>query len=163
MIGNHLEGLEGDGARSAITLQNGVQDTPLNGYSQVRRALIASNTVVDCRHTLLIGLADEDKFRAALPPADCRFERNRISGRPGVPVVTLENGPLNSQWRENEFFGGSLGMPPVAGVAFVEQKLVRETSGLHRFENAPAPAVPLTRAQAGPAWSRSQTGNGTHP
>ncbi|MEQ1853524.1 MAG: polysaccharide lyase 6 family protein, partial [Chthoniobacteraceae bacterium] len=78
VLGNHLTALEGDGARGAICLMNGIEHSPPNGYFQVKRALIRDNTLLDCQHSIVIGFADSD-VKATLPPIDCEFTGNHVS------------------------------------------------------------------------------------
>jgi poly(beta-D-mannuronate) lyase len=87
--GNYLTGLEGDEARSAICLQNAIENSPLNGYFQVKRAVIADNTVLDCNHSITIGYADKD-VKALLPPVDCKFEGNYVSS-PDRALIELRD------------------------------------------------------------------------
>lgn len=63
--GNYMEGLRGTGFSSALTVMNGVPNSPVNRYVQVDKALIERNTVVDsARMTLAAG---SDAERSAVP------------------------------------------------------------------------------------------------
>jgi poly(beta-D-mannuronate) lyase len=84
VLDNHLQDLEGDGFRTAITLVNGIPDSPLNGYWQVKNTLIRGNAIRNCKHSLLLGYNDEKA--ATLPPIGTRLEGNRLSLRPGQPT-----------------------------------------------------------------------------
>ena len=72
--GNYLSGIEGEEARSAICLQNGIEGSPANGYFQVKRAVVDGNSILDCKHSITIGYADKD-VKAMLPPVDCHITR----------------------------------------------------------------------------------------
>ncbi len=83
ILDNHLQDLEGDGFRAAIVLVNGIPDSPLHGYFQVKNALIRGNTVLNCKHSLLPGY--NDVKAATLPPAGTRLEDNVIVERSDSP------------------------------------------------------------------------------
>ena len=84
ILDNHLQDLEGDGFRTAITLVNGIPDSPLNGYWQVKNTLIRGNTILNCKHSLLLGYNDVKE--ATLAPIGTRLEGNRLSPRSGQPA-----------------------------------------------------------------------------
>src|SRR5262249_53093717 len=55
VVNNFLTGLEGDEARSAIALTNGVPDSSLDGYFQVKDVVVAFNTMVGNKSNIAIG------------------------------------------------------------------------------------------------------------
>lgn len=140
VIGNYLHGLEGDGARSAICLVNGLVNSPLNGYAQVKRALVRDNLVVDCKHSIAIGFADPD-VTAPLPPVDCEFSGNRV-GSPGRRIVDLLAADARITWKDNLMWGAETGLPDGEGV---------------RLGNPPAdlppPPEPPGPGETGIAWN----------
>lgn len=71
---NYLEGLSGDDARSAISFMNGIPNSPLHEYFQVKRATVAFNMVVRCKHPITIGVGASKE--QSLPPIDCTFANN---------------------------------------------------------------------------------------
>lgn len=132
--GNHLQDLAGDDARSGLTLMQGVPDSALNEYFQVRRARIEDNILIDCRHPILIGLQDG---RGSLPPLDTLFHRNRIHA-PSSTVIEARCGTTGVRWQDNVFFGKALGLPAVPGITWQHPAL---------------PATPtVDRRSYGPAW-----------
>lgn len=132
--GNHFEKLAGDDARCALVLMQGVQDSAPHEYFQVRRARIEGNTLLDCAHPVLIGLKDG---RGSLPPLDTLFIGNRVSA-PGTRVVEARCDTAGVAWRDNEFFGQTLGIPETAGISWRQPRLT--------------PAPPVDKTRAGPAW-----------
>lgn len=96
VLDNHLQDLEGDGFRTALTLVNGIPDSPLNGYWQVKNTLIRGNTILNCKHSLLLGY--NDVKAATLKPVGTRLEGNRLSPRPGQatpePTPGVEISPI---------------------------------------------------------------------
>jgi poly(beta-D-mannuronate) lyase len=90
ILDNHLQDLEGDGFRSAITLVNGVPESPLNGYWQVKNTVIRGNTILNCKQAFLLGYNDVKE--ATLEPEGTRLEGNRLALRSGQPVPELPAG-----------------------------------------------------------------------
>lgn len=114
VLDNHLQDLEGDGFRTAITLVNGIPDSPLNGYWQVKNALIRGNTVLNCKHSMLLGYNDVKE--ATLTPVGTRIEGNRIVARTGQPAIETTLAPDAFTWVDNETHADSLGLPAQSGL-----------------------------------------------
>ncbi len=132
--GNHLQGLAGDDARSGLTLMQGVPNSALNEYFQVRRARLENNVLIDCRHPILIGLQDG---RGSLPPLDTVFRGNRIHA-PKAIVVEARCDTQGVRWEGNVFHGGELGLPDVPGITW-------------KHPDLPAPSS-VDRRSYGPGW-----------
>lgn len=116
---NHLEKLQGDGARSAICVMNAIENSPPNGYLQVKEALVAGNMVEDCKYTLVIGYADKDVVAKMVP--EVSFEGNILVGSKGPLVELLE--PLAVlRWKGNLVYGAPLGMKATEGVLEATEK-----------------------------------------
>ena len=75
VFSNRFFDLAGEDARAAICLMNGIVNSPLNGYYQVKRAWITSNTISRCKQDFVIGFSDE---KATLPPVECVITNNII-------------------------------------------------------------------------------------
>ena len=65
VINNYCEGLTGYRFRGALVIMNGVPNSPLNRYFQVKDSEINSNTFINCEHVQLC--AGSDKERSAAP------------------------------------------------------------------------------------------------
>jgi len=82
---NYIEGVTGEGPYSAITLMNGVPNSPLNRYVQVEDALIERNSVIDANTVTLGNGADQE---LSLPPISTRFVGNLfVNQKRGDPFV----------------------------------------------------------------------------
>lgn len=82
---NYLEGLAGADSYSAISLMNGVPNSPINRYEQVQDALIERNSVIDAWRVTLGNGADQE---LSLPPVSTRFVGNLfVSAKRGDPFV----------------------------------------------------------------------------
>ncbi|RBP46133.1 poly(beta-D-mannuronate) lyase [Roseimicrobium gellanilyticum] len=139
VVGNHLQGLEGDGARTAICVMNGIKDSPANGYLQVKAAKITGNSILDCKHSIIIGYADED-VQALMPP-ECTFAQNTIQTR-GDKAIELVETAAAVKWTGNRVGGGETGLPPNDGIVMTDGQASHPT----------AVAGPLPRAEVGVKW-----------
>ena len=74
---NYFQDLDDDGFRSAISLTNGVPDSPLNRYFQVKNAQVVNNTIVNCKYPLTIGAGANDEL--SLPPQNTVIANNVIA------------------------------------------------------------------------------------
>jgi poly(beta-D-mannuronate) lyase len=97
VLNNYFEGLTGDDHRSTIGLMNGVPNNALNGYAPVERAVIAFNTIVDCKVPVFLGLGAGKTQNAA--PTDCIVANNVILGRATPRTDKAE--PVRLDWRGN--------------------------------------------------------------
>jgi poly(beta-D-mannuronate) lyase len=107
--GNLFHALEGDGGRAAVSLMNGIPDSPADGYFQIKKAWIAQNTFIDCRESLIVGLSDEDRKKQTLEPLDCVFFDN-LALTSGPAVFTIRKAMGDAGHGDNFFHGGELGI-----------------------------------------------------
>lgn len=134
---NYFGGLEGDDARAALSIMNGLADSPLEGYAPVKRAMVAFNTFVECKQPIVVGLGDEDAGNR-VPAEDVTLANNLIVGRRGE-LVDLRSEPVRFLCRGNLASGAGAGELP-AGVRRVEIARAPGDGGLSRFA-ASSPAV----------------------
>ena len=85
--GNYMEGLRGDGFASALTVMNGVPNSPVNRYVQVQNALIERNSVLDSSRITLGAGADEERSAA---PVDSYMYANLFSGDGSQPFIDID-------------------------------------------------------------------------
>ena len=96
---NYFEGLRGDKERAAISLMNGIPNGPLNGFAPIEDALVAHNTLVDCKVTMEFGVGAGE--RQSVAPANCQFINNVFSpGKWGLYRVHAE--PTGFLWEGNK-------------------------------------------------------------
>ena len=110
VVNNYFEGLDGR-ADGAISISAAVPNSPLNGYYQVRNAVIAHNTIIDVNDAAIIfdhGLGSDSRTLLA---RDVTIANNLISSSPDTLFTGNEGS--NWQWEGNIAFGASLG--PKAG------------------------------------------------
>jgi poly(beta-D-mannuronate) lyase len=110
---------------------NGIPHSPLAGYFQVKRALVAFNTFVNPDSSILIGRVGGSPKGGILPPEDCVFANNIIAGGK-APLIKVDTRPKNMIWRGNIAYGAPLGMEPAAGIRLSDPRLVQAADGLLR-------------------------------
>jgi len=144
---NYFADLTGSSWGAALSLSQGLTNSPLNGYFQVKRAEVVFNTFVNCQHNFLLGLADTlagTTNVTTLPPVDCRIANNVVLGA-NFKMVDQRIQPVNLTWEGNILFGPVLGIPAENGLSRVDPKLVLAADGLWR----PAPASPALGSAQG--------------
>jgi poly(beta-D-mannuronate) lyase len=130
VVNNYFEGLEGTGTRSAITLVEGIPDTPLNGYWQVKRALVAFNTFVDCAQIFEVGNSFGTRGRV-LPPMQVVIANNVAVGRPSAPLITQKDEKPDIRWVGNMYWGTELGMDAHMGL-IRKNPMLEQREGIFR-------------------------------
>tara|TARA_R110002073_G_scaffold108336_1_gene243312 strand:+ start:23421 stop:25796 length:2376 start_codon:yes stop_codon:yes gene_type:complete len=73
---NLLVGLKGDGFRGPIVLMNGVPNSPLNRYNQVKNVDVQHNTIINCGPIEFAAGKDSER---SLPPINTIFANNLIT------------------------------------------------------------------------------------
>ena len=129
VINNYFLDLSGDKGRSAISMENGIPNSPLHGYFQVKRAVVAFNTILHCRSDFAIGLATREA--KTLPPTDCTIANNLVlcDGQSAVNVVTE---PERLTWQGNIFVNDDPASRPKSGVRSADPRLAKSDDGLWR-------------------------------
>ena len=84
---NLLIGLEGDGFRGPITIMNGVPNSPLNRYFQVKNADIQNNTVINSG-PIVFGAGKDDE--RSLAPINSVFANNVVVNSGSGKIYELE-------------------------------------------------------------------------
>jgi poly(beta-D-mannuronate) lyase len=142
VFNNYVTGTDGSSLKSALTIMNGVPNSPLDRYFQVKRAVVAFNTFVDNAHPFNIGGGKDAEV--SLPPLDCVIANNIVQGAT-APLITLTDTPVNMTWQGNIFYGTSLGMTQPQGIAIVNPQMSLSSDGLWR----PSAASPVVNASVG--------------
>ncbi|MXW82472.1 MAG: T9SS type A sorting domain-containing protein [Rhodothermaceae bacterium] len=120
---NYFQDLRGTGYRSALAVVNGVPNSPLNRYFQVKDAVVAFNTFVDVEETFVIGAGKSSE--QSLAPDGLQIANNLVVTRNG-PIVEYEDAPLNIAYASNVFFGAESGIGQVDGILITDPSLIRD-------------------------------------
>ncbi len=147
VFNNYFQDLAGAEGRAALSIMQGLVDSPLNGYFQVKNAIVAFNTFINCDHGLVIGLADTltgTSRETTLPPVDCRIANNLVYSTRNQ-LVDQRITPVNLTWEGNLMFGTTLGISVDSGITLADPMLVEAGNRLWR----PAPDSPALGAAQG--------------
>ncbi|WP_164088968.1 polysaccharide lyase 6 family protein [Sphingorhabdus sp. YGSMI21] len=149
---NYMEGLRGTGFASALTVMNGVPNSPVNRYVQVDNAIIENNSVVDS--TRITFAAGADAERSAVP-VNSRFENNLLGGTGAGTFLKVQDDISGIAFAGNMLVDGKL-EKPIAGISESETALIRAENGLLYPEGSDRGVsrdlVPVTRDQVGVKW-----------
>jgi len=120
---NYFQDLEGDDAFSALSIMNGVPNSPLNRYFQVKNCIVAFNTFVNNRHSIEIGVGKDAEI--SLPPINCTIANNLVYSTKGQLIKFIDE-PQNFSWKGNVFFGSNLGIDKNDGITIGNPQFKKE-------------------------------------
>jgi len=96
--GNYMEGLKGTRFGGALVVMNGVPDSPINRYHQVKDAVIERNSLINSDNIQLAAGSDEE--RSAVP-VDSRFTDNLIYHQENKDVFTVYDDVSGIRFADN--------------------------------------------------------------
>ena len=137
---NYFQDLTGTGYRAALSVVNGVEDSPLNRYFQVKDAVIAFNTFVNTAETFVIGAGKSRE--QSLAPENLTIASNLVETN-GAPIVEYEDTPITIAYATNIMHGSDLGIVRPDGISTADPELIRGQA-LWR----PSPSSPALDAAA---------------
>jgi poly(beta-D-mannuronate) lyase len=138
VINNYISDCNGTSYKAGITIMNGVPDSPLNRYFQVKRALVAFNTLVNNRLSFNIGAGKDSEL--TLPPLDCIIANNVVKGSV-APLIQETDTPINMVYEGNIFHGATLGITPTpSGILITDPKLLFASDSIWR-PSSTSPAI----------------------
>jgi len=138
VFNNYLQNTAGSSYKTAITLMDGIPNSPLNGYWQVKRAVVSFNTLVNCRYSFNIGAGYSSSQN--MPPVDCVIANNLVYSS-GSPLITYNDTPINLTYEGNIFYGASLGIIQPPGITIIDPKLKLVPGGLFRPDSIISPVI----------------------
>lgn len=149
---NLFHELTGDDARAALSLMNGIPETPANGYSQVLRATVNHNLFVNCKESIVVGLRDDDQPQQTLPPSGAVVRDNLVLSAKR-PVFFLRTPGVDFTVENNRYDGDELGTDE-AGWKRAKLPLSYDDFGLPEVADFPIthPHVSLSPDRYGPKW-----------
>ena len=148
---NYMEGLGGVDFTSAITVMNGVPNSPINRYLPVKDAVIERNTIIDAARITLGAGASDERSQA---PQSTRFSGNLIVNRDGKSPFGAEAGLSGIAFAGNVASADA----KVEGVTVERRdvRLERAANGLlypvGLTVGAPRDLQPIARAAVGAQW-----------
>jgi poly(beta-D-mannuronate) lyase len=151
VINNYFYNLKGDGAQSAISITEG--DLGGGGtavYLQVKRALVAFNTIKNCTRPFTIGTAYSTPY-AVLPPQNCVIANNIVDGTGGNVFEIEDPAALTTMtWAGNIMYGMTINISPFppSGITNINPRLVADVFGVYRPQTV-SPISPAIDAAVG--------------
>ncbi len=134
---NYIERSDGSSMKTGITMTNGVPNSPLNRYFQVKRAQVVFNTLIGNRYSMNIGAGKDSEL--TLPPLDCTVANN-IVWSTREQLITYTDTPVNMKYEGNIFYGSTLGITKPTGITIVDPKLVYTSDSLWKL-NSTGPGI----------------------
>ncbi len=137
---NYITGCAGTNYRTAIAMMNGIPNSPNAGYFQVKRAIVAFNTLVDNAHPFNIGVASDST--CTLTPVDCVIANNIVYGGKAPLVAFPTTMPQNMTWKGNIFYGAATGFSTLPDSNYVvdPKLLAADETGVRHLSSA-SPAI----------------------
>ena len=137
---NYITGCAGTNYRTAIAMMNGIPNSPNAGYFQVKRAIVAFNTLIDNAHPFNIGVASDST--CTLTPVDCVFANNLVYGGKAPLVAFPTTMPQNMTWKGNIFYGAATGFTTLPDSNYVvDPKLLATDENGVRHIAVGSPAI----------------------
>lgn len=151
--GNYMEGLAGTEFTSAVTVMNGVPNSPINRYVPVSDALIERNSVIDgSRITFGAGASDE----RSVAPMATRFTDNLIVNTGGADPFRAEASIAGIRFEGNvRTTTGSLALPidgRAVNLARAANGLLYPTDKTFAELGASRGLKPIVKSDVGVAW-----------
>lgn len=153
--GNYIEGLRGTGFSSALTVMNGVPNSPVNRYVQVDNALIERNTVIESARVTLGAGADEER---SAPPVNSVMRGNLLGGLDAGTFVEVDADIAGIRFDNNAVVKGDV-HSAASALRRVESEMVRAENGLLYPADsaladvgAPRDLKVMQLAEVGPDW-----------
>lgn len=85
---NYLYGLTGHRFGGALVIMNGVPNSPINRYHQVRDSLIERNSILESDHIELAAGSDEER---SAPPLTTTFRHNLVYNEGGANIIAVHD------------------------------------------------------------------------
>ncbi len=144
---NHFQDLLGDRFRSGFGVMNGVPNSAINRYHQVKDVTIESNTFVNCDN-IAFGVGS-DKERTATPE-NVTFSKNTIYRSRGSEVFTALDDINGISFSNNKFDlkEGTFSHP---GFESTNTQFAKNSEGLYA-NNEYQPKLSATKNNTGATW-----------
>lgn len=127
---NYFQNMAGTGQRAALVLMDGVPNSPLSGYFQVKRVQVVANTMINCKQSFDIGSGKGGSNRT-LPPMDGHIANNVVLQIPQSTLLTFTDQPLNFVYRGNIVFDVPTDQQLPAGFVRLDPQYAITTDGIY--------------------------------
>lgn len=150
---NYMEGLKGTRFGGALVVMNGVPNSPINRYHQVKDAVIENNTLINSDNIQLGAGSDSER---SATPVDSRFSNNLIAHDDDLNVFTVYDDMSGVDFTGNLVSGAEL---PSFSAGFEAKSAAfnrRDNGLLYPTVDVNAGAakdlVVTTKNMTGPSW-----------
>ncbi|WP_416308642.1 chondroitinase-B domain-containing protein [Neptunicella sp. SCSIO 80796] len=152
---NYLEGLTGYRFGSGLTVMNGVPNSKINRYHQVRNALIEHNSLINVDNIQLAAGSDQERTAT---PVDSSMRLNLIVNQSGSDGITLFDDVSGIQFSDNLLH--KVAKPTIkSGFDSANIDMQRAANGLlypvdkqYRHWGASTDLQPIDKNQTGVSW-----------
>ena len=152
---NYMEGLTGIRFGGGFTILNGVPNSSINRYHQVKNTKIENNTIVDVDNINLAGGSDAE--RSAVP-IDSSFSNNLVINSNGTNPFKIFDDVSGITFKNNIASQAPQSVI-AAGFSIQESDITRGENGLLQSATAqaantgaPASLTPIAKDETGVAW-----------
>lgn len=148
VAGNYFRDLKGTGASAAICIVDGIPNSPLTGYFQVKNAHVIDNTMVNCEEVFSIGHGKSEARH--LPPQRCFITANHVV--PGASLIHWLDDKADLRFENNVLYQKD-GTQPTPGFGVVKPALFRDS--LKEYgRSSEAKQPPLVHTDVGASWMK---------
>ncbi|MGD1844680.1 MAG: chondroitinase-B domain-containing protein [Salibacteraceae bacterium] len=142
---NYFWGLTGHRFHAALPVMNGVPNSPINRYHQVKDATISQNTFIHCDEVAFGTGADRE--RTAFPQNTAFINNHIYTDRDDWKITVLDD-VSGIRFQDNSINQGAA-MP---GFSITAMELYTTEEGLPAIKGQPAPQLPVQATATGPHW-----------
>lgn len=151
VINNYCEGITGERFRGALTVMNGVPNSPLNRYVPVKESNISNNTFVDCSHIELGAGNDKERSQAPLSTT----VKNNLFYTTSAPQNFGIHSDLSGITFDNNLVNQTTIFPSKTGFTVTNSKLISQPNGTKEIQEnigAKIKTQAATKANTGVSW-----------
>ena len=150
IFNNYFSQLKGERFFAAIAVMNGVPNSAINRYHQVKEVHIEKNVFVNCKQ-IAFGIGSDNERTAV--PLHSKFNDNLIysDSADWMPEFLVDVSGI-------EFSNNVSNTKGISLAGFVNENLIPQNSNenLIGFENRFSPEIPIHKEQTGPTWMLSK-------
>lgn len=143
---NYLHGLQGGRFHAALPVMNGVPNSPINRYHQVKDVTIQNNVLINCRE-VAFGTGSDNERTAT--PIQSSFSGNTVYTTDQSWKIKALDDTSGIQFSNNQT---NIAADALPGFRQANLQLYQTEEGLEAIEGLPAPTLPIQPQLAGPAW-----------
>ena len=130
VVNNYFQDLTGTGYYAGLSMVEGVENSPLNRYFQVKRPIVAHNTFVNVAEAFVIGVGTSSD--QSLAPEDITIANNVIQTVLSVRAVDFEKEPVGTSTYAGNVVYAQPRSYPDTGFTFAQTELELGDDGLYR-------------------------------